>query len=80
MPRGRDTVLTRIAALRRHAHQLEGAVAPEPVRVEDRQVIDTLGETNAWLRGLPSPEGEAHIARMASAAGRRLFALGGDVP
>ena len=79
MVRGRDTVLVRIQALRRHARSLEGAVVREPSRVEARQVLDTLGEAEAWLRGQPSPEVVAHIARMVSDAGRRLIALGGDV-
>jgi hypothetical protein len=79
MPRGRDTVLARIEALRRHARTIEGAVVREPSRVEARQVLDTLGEAEAWLRGQPSPEVVAHIARMVSEASRRLIALGSDV-
>jgi hypothetical protein len=79
MGRGRETVLRRIEALRRHAQVLEGAVTREPSRVEARDVLDTLGEAEAWLRGQPSPEVVAHIARMVADASRRLIALGGDV-
>jgi hypothetical protein len=79
MPRGRETVLARIQALRRHAVTIEGAVVRDPSRVEARQVLETLGEAEAWLRGRPTPEVVAHIARMVADASRRLIALGGDV-
>ena len=79
MPRGRDTVLLRIQALRRHARTIEGAVVREPSRAAVRHVLETLGEAEAWLRGQPSPEVVAHIARMVADASRRLIALGGDV-
>jgi hypothetical protein len=79
MARGRETVLQRIQALRRHARTIEGAVVREPSRAEARQVIETLGEAEAWLRGQPTPEVVAHIARMVADASRRLIALGGDV-
>ena len=74
-----DTVLVRINALRRHARTIEGAVVREPSKTEARNVLDTLGEAEAWLRGQPSPEVVAHIARMVADASRRLIALGGDV-
>ena len=77
--RTRDTVLVRIEALRRHARALEGAVAPEPARGEARQVLETLGEAEAWLRGQPSPEVVTHIARMVADAGQRLYALGAKI-
>jgi hypothetical protein len=77
--RSRDTVLSRIHALRRHAETIEGAVQREPSKREARQVLETLGEAEAWLRGHPSPEVVAHIARMVAEASRRLIALGGDV-
>ena len=51
----------------------------EPSRAEARRVIETLGEAEAWLRGQPSPEVVAHVARMVADAGRRLLPLGGDV-
>jgi hypothetical protein len=81
MPRARtrDTVLVRIEALRRHARALESVVAREPARGEARQVLDTLGEAEAWLRGQPSPEVVTHIARMVADAGHRLYALGQHV-
>jgi hypothetical protein len=79
MSRGRETVLARITALRRHALTLEGAVVREPSRAEARQVLETLGEAEAWLRGRPTPEVVAHIARMVADVSRRLFALGADV-
>jgi hypothetical protein len=79
MTRGRDTVLVRIQALRRHARMIEGAVVREPSKAEARNVLETLGEAEAWLRGRPSPEVVAHIARMVADAGSRLIALGGDV-
>jgi phage-related baseplate assembly protein len=78
-PRGRDTVLVRIDALRRHARSVEGIVR-DVAKGEARQVIDTLGEAEAWLRGQPSPEVVTHVARMVADAGRRLYALGQDVP
>jgi hypothetical protein len=78
-PRSRDTVLVRIQALRRHAETMAGVVAREPARAEAKQVLDTLGEAEAWLRGQPTPEVVAHIARMVADASRRLIALGGDV-
>lgn len=78
-PRSKTTVLVRIEALRRHACTIEGAVVREPSRAEARRVIETLGEAEAWLRGQPSPEVVAHIARMVADASRRLLALGGDV-
>jgi hypothetical protein len=65
--------------LRRHARAIEGAVAREPSRAEARRVIETLGEAEAWLRGQPSPEVVAHIARMVADASRRLLPLGADV-
>jgi len=77
--RGRETVLVRIQALRKHAQTMAGAVVREPSRAEARQVLDTLGEAEAWLRGKPTPEVVAHIARMVADASRRLIALGGDV-
>ncbi len=77
--RSKDTVLVRIQALRKHARTFEGAVVREPSRAEARQVLETLGEAEAWLRGQPSPEVVAHIARMVADASRRLFALGADV-
>jgi hypothetical protein len=77
--RGRETVLARIQALRRHARTIEGAIAREPSKTEARHVLDALGEAEAWLRGQPSPEVVAHIARMVADASRRLIALGGDV-
>jgi hypothetical protein len=77
--RGRETVLVRIQALRKHARTIEGAVVREPSRVEARQVLEALGEAEAWLRGQPSPEVVAHIARMVADASRRLIALGADV-
>jgi hypothetical protein len=81
MPRARtrETVLVRIEALRRHARALEGAVAREPPRGAARQVLDTLGEAESWLRGQPSPEVVTHIARMVADAGERLYALGAHV-
>jgi hypothetical protein len=78
-PRSRDTVLSRIQALRRHAESIAGAVAREPSKQEARQVLDALGEAEAWLRGQPSPEVVAHIARMVADLSRRLLALGADV-
>jgi len=78
-PRSRDTVLVRIQALRRHAEAMAGAVVREPSRAEARQVLATLGEAEAWLRGQPTPEVVAHIARMVADASRRLIALGGDL-
>ena len=77
--RGRETVLVRIQALRKHAQTMAGAVVREPSRAEARQVLDTLGEAEAWLRGKPTPEVVAHIARMVADASSRLIALGGDV-
>jgi hypothetical protein len=77
--RSRDTVLVRIKALRRHAQTMEGAIVRQPSKVEARNVLDTLGEAEAWLRGHPSPEVVAHIARMVAEASRRLIALGGDM-
>jgi hypothetical protein len=77
--RGRETVLARIQALRRHARTIEGAVARDPSKAEARHVLDALGEAEAWLRGQPSPEVVAHIARMVADASRRLIVLGGDV-
>jgi hypothetical protein len=77
--RSKDTVLVRIKALRQHARTFEEAVVREPSKVEARHVLDTLGEAEAWLRGQPSPEVVAHIARMVAEASRRLLALGGDV-
>ena len=77
--RGRETVLVRIQALRKHAQTMAGAVVREPSRAEARQVLDTLGEAEAWLRGKPTPEVVAHIARMVADASRRLIALGGDI-
>ena len=77
--RSKDTVIVRIKALRRHAQTIAGAVQREPSRAEARQVIETLGEAEAWLRGQPSPEVVAHIARMVADASRRLLALGADV-
>jgi hypothetical protein len=68
----------RIEALRRHVHTVEGALRP-PAKPEARQVLDTLGEAEAWLRGQPSPEVVTHVARMVADAGRRLYALGQDV-
>jgi hypothetical protein len=78
-PRSRDTVLSRIRALRRHAEAIAGAVEREPSKQEARQVLDALGEAEAWLRGQPSPEVVAHIARMVADLSRRLLALGADV-
>ena len=72
-------MLVRIQALRKHAQTIAGAVVREPSRVEARQVLETLGEAEAWLRGQPTPEVVAHIARMVADASRRLIALGGDV-
>ena len=77
--RTRETVIVRIEALRRHARTLEGAAARARAQGEARQVLDTLGEAEAWLRGQPSPEVVTHIARMVADAGRRLYALGQDV-
>jgi hypothetical protein len=77
--RSRDTVLTRIEALRRHARSLEGALGHDGPRGQARQVLDTLGEAEAWLRGQPPPEVVTHIARMVADAGRRLIALGAEV-
>ena len=76
MTRGRQTVLTRIEALRRHARSIEGALAHDGPRGQARQVLDTLGEAESWLRGQPSPEVVTHIARMVADAGRRLYDLG----
>ena len=67
---------------------LTGRTLPNPhatmpsyrdVESRSRNVIETLGEAEAWLRGQPSPEVVAHIARMVADASRRLIALGGDV-
>jgi hypothetical protein len=77
--RTRETVIVRIEALRRHARSLEGVATREPAGGEARQVIETLGEAEAWLRGQPSPEVVVHIARMVADAGRRLYGLGQDV-
>ena len=77
--RSRDTVLTRIEALKRHARAIESALAHHGPRGEARQVIDTLGEAEAWLRGQPSPEVVTHIARMVADAGRRLYDLGREL-
>ena len=73
-------MLVRIVALRKHAQTMAGAVAREQSRAEARQVLATLGEAEAWLRGQPTPEVVAHIARMVADASHRLIALGGDVP
>ena len=77
--RSKDTVLVRINALRRHARTIEGAIVRGPSKAEARTVLETLGEAEAWLRGQPTPEVVAHIARMVADASRRLIALGGDV-
>lgn len=77
--RTRETVIVRIEALRRHARTLEGVAGRERVRGEARQVLDTLGEAEAWLRGQPSPEVVTHIARMVAEAGQRLYALGARI-
>jgi hypothetical protein len=76
--RTRETVMVRIDALRRHAQTMQGVVARERAKGEARQVLDTLGEAEAWLRGQPSPEVVIHIARMVADAGQRLYALAKD--
>jgi hypothetical protein len=77
--RTRETVIVRIEALRRHARTFEGVAGRERARGEARQVLDTLGEAEAWLRGQPSPEVVTHIARMVADAGQRLYALGAGI-
>jgi hypothetical protein len=77
--RGRDTVLVRIEALRRHARTVEGVVR-DGSRGEARRVLDTLSEAEAWLRGQPSPEVVTHVARMVADACQRLYALGAERP
>jgi hypothetical protein len=79
MVRGRETVLARIEALRRHAETMARGVVRDPSRAEARHVLDTLGEAEAWLRGQPAPEVVAHIARMVADASRRLIALGSEL-
>ena len=78
--RSRDTVLGRIEALRQHARRIEGAVPFRGAKVEARQVLDALGEAEAWLRGRPAPELVTHVAKMVADASHRLIALGREVP
>jgi hypothetical protein len=79
-PRRRETVLGRIEALRHHARRIEGAVPLRGSKVEARQVLDALGEAEAWLRGRPAPELVTHVAKMVADAGHRLIVLGREVP
>lgn len=75
--RGREAVMSRIEALRKHAAAAEHACRRPALKAKAREVQDTLEEARAWLHGSPRPAPELviHVAGMVAGASNRLYAL-----